>query len=81
MKKLISIIAIITLLGLVVGIISFSFNELGAAKKLLAESSCGDYEDIEYYPIYDWIKYTGDQIYENVDNLIYNIDYIINNMF
>lgn len=81
MKKLISIIAIITLLGLVVGIISLSFNELGAAKKLLAESSYGDYEDIEYYPIYDWIKYTGDQIYENVDNLIYNIDYIINNMF
>lgn len=81
MKKLISIIAIITLLGLVVGIISFSFNELGSAKKLLAESSYGNYEDIEYYPIYDWIKYTGDQIYENVDNLIYNIDYIINNMF
>ncbi len=81
MKKLISIIAIITLLGLVVGIISFSFNELSSAKKLLAESSYGDYEDIEYYPIYDWIKYTGDQIYENVDNLIYNIDYIINNMF
>jgi len=81
MKKLISIIAIITLLGLVVGIISLSFNELGSAKKLLAESSYGDYEDIEYYPIYDWIKYTGDQIYENVDNLIYNIDYIINNMF
>ena len=81
MKKLISIIAIITLLGLVVGIISFSFNELGTAKKLLAESSYGDYEDIEYYPIYEWIKNTGDQIYENVDNLIYNIDYIINNMF
>lgn len=81
MKKLISIIAIITLLGLVVGIISFSFNELGSAKKLLAESSYGDYEDIEYYPIYDWIKNTGEQIYENVDNLIYNIDYIINNMF
>lgn len=81
MKKLISIIAIITLLGLVVGIISLSFNELGSAKKLLAESSYGDYEDIEYYPIYEWIKNTGDQIYENVDNLIYNIDYIINNMF
>lgn len=81
MKKLISIIAIITLLGLVVGIISLSFNELGTAKKLLAESSYGDYEDIEYYPIYEWIKNTGDQIYENVDNLIYNIDYIINNMF
>lgn len=81
MKKLISIIAIITLLGLVVGIISFSFNELGTAKKLLAESSYGDYEDIEYYPIYEWIKNTGDQIYENIDNLIYNIDYIINNMF
>lgn len=81
MKKLISIIAIITLLGLVVGIISFSFNELSSAKKLLAESSYGDYEDIEYYPIYEWIKNTGDQIYENVDNLIYNIDYIINNMF
>lgn len=81
MKKLISIIAIITLLGLVVGIISFSFNELSSAKKLLAESSYGDYEDIEYYPIYEWIKNTGDQIYENIDNLIYNIDYIINNMF
>ena len=81
MKKLISIIAIITLLGLVVGIISFSFNELSSAKKLLAEYSYGDYEDIEYYPIYEWIKNTGDQIYENVDNLIYNIDYIINNMF
>lgn len=81
MKKLISIIAIITLLGLVVGIISLSFNELGSAKKLLAESFYGDYEDIEYYPIYDWIKNTGEQIYENVDNLIYNIDYIINNMF
>lgn len=81
MKKLISIIAIITLLGLIVGIISFSFNELSSAKKLLAESSYGDYEDIEYYPIYEWIKNTGDQIYENVDNLIYNIDYIINNMF
>ena len=81
MKKLITVIAIITLLGLVVGIISFSFNELSSAKKLLAESSYGDYEDIEYYPIYEWIKNTGDQIYENVDNLIYNIDYIINNMF
>ena len=81
MKKFITVIAIITLLGLVVGIISFSFNELGTAKKLLAESSYGDYEDIEYYPIYEWIKNTGDQIYENVDNLIYNIDYIINNMF
>ena len=81
MKKFITVIAIVTLLALIVGIISFSFNELGASRKLMAESSYGDYEDIEYYPIYDWIKYTGDQIYEKVDNIIYNIDYIINNMF
>lgn len=81
MKKFITVMAIVTLLALIVGIISFSFNELSSAKKLLAESSYGDCEDIEYYPIYEWIKNTGEQIYENVDNLIYNIDYIINNMF
>lgn len=80
-KKFLIALALITLLALVIGIVSFSLNESRDFFKLFFSKEVGDYLNIDRYPIYDFISDTKNNIYEIIDTLFYNIEYIFENMF
>ena len=80
MKKLLAIIAIISVLALLIGAISFYLNEFSDFKDLLAKG-LGSFKNIGDYPIYDWVKNTTDNVITFVGDIFYNVNYIIKNMF
>lgn len=80
-KTLLITLAIITVLSLVIGIVSFSLNESKDFFKLFFSKEVGDYINIENYPIYDWVLNITNNATEIIENIFYNIEYIMDNMF
>ncbi len=80
-KTFLIVLASITLLALVIGIVSFSLNESADFGKLFFAKEVGNYENIKNFPAYSWLLNGKDYTLEIFDNIFYNINYIFENMF
>ncbi len=81
MKKFLLIVAIITFIALTIGVVSFIFSDANELIDVLNRPQKGNNEDIEYYPIFNFIEESTDLLETRIENFFYNMEYILERLF
>lgn len=81
MKKFLLIVAIITVIALTMGVVSFIFSDANELIDVLNRPQKGNNEDIGYYPIFNFIGESADLLETRIENFFYNMEYILERLF